>query len=554
MRISLKIVSLLFLVVMAFGAEISSAQVGFRRDFWFAVPLNNDANDVSAKVFTVFIQAHSTGTANVQVGSQNVLTKELAEGELWSLQLPKSVEMASSSVVDAERAIHVWGQNTDLAVYFLSRDPFTSDGFEVIPSSYWGTRYVVASYAALNVSPSFDLPSECCIVANEDNTEVTITPTRNIRANGNPAQVQYPKNVPFTITLQKGTCIQFQTAQEDGSSDLDLSGTEVNANKPVGVLGASACPFIPSDPYCDHISEMLLPTSRWGRSYHTLPFIGRKYGGDSFLLLAFQANQPVMRNGTVAAVLGKLTPYFVSDIAEPSVWTSSAPFMLVQYINGSTYGVPSGQSRNQGDPAMVQINPDELADTLLYVVIPFIAPAAGQNAFTNYLNIMLPRGFDSVCTFDGVPIGAAGDPFLFADSLSIGYRIKKVTPGAHRFRGPAPATAYAYGYTTDDSYAWPIDLGGNGKELSADVRGEMYIPHLAMSPNPLRKNERLHISLTGSLTESYTVQVTDILGNVCFETSGMEEDLSLWQLGSGIYTVTVVTDGQTYQEKLVIIE
>src|SRR5207247_2015379 len=120
--------------------------------------------------------------------------------------------------------------------------------------------------------------------------------------------------------------------------DFDLTGSVVISNNPVGLIGASQCPNIPIEyKYCDHICEMLPPVRIWGQEYHSVPFATR-VGGDTYLVIGSKPSQTVYRNNQVYCVLtNKYQAYFRPDISEPSHWTSNAPFMLVQYINSSTW-------------------------------------------------------------------------------------------------------------------------------------------------------------------------------------------------------------------------
>lgn len=425
------------------------------RDFWFAVPLNYDPNDISEKYFTIYISSIEPATVNIQISGQAAVKKRISAGEVWDYMLPKAVELKGSSTIEKDKAIHVWSDDGEISVYFMSRNPFTSDGFMVIPTLFWDTSYVVASYSALLIDPKFDLPSEFCIVADQNNTMITIVPSQDVRRADDPAKVLFKKDTPFTVILQRGESIQYQTVFDLGGSDLDLTGTVVTSTKPIGVIGASVCPFIPADPYCDHINEMLLPVSRWGRAYHTLPFAERRVGGDSFLLIASKDGQVIYRNGNLYATIDKFEIYFRPDIDEPSEWTSAAPFMLVQYINSSRYG---SSNQNQGDPAMLQVNPAEFAKTNLIIQTPSIVPGSNQNPFTNYINILFPKAALASLRYDGSPLpqDTTVKQFSILGSAWGGIRIRRASIGAHTISCDSPITACAYGYAREDSYAWSV--------------------------------------------------------------------------------------------------
>jgi hypothetical protein len=430
------------------------------RDLWMAIPQNFDPRDVNGEIFSLYITSEKNTTVNIQVTGQAVVKKPVTANQVLTHVLPRNLEINRSTAIETDKAVHIWSDNADLSVYFMSRNDFTSDGMYVIPTTGWGKDYVVAAATALYVSASVDLPSEFIIIANQDNTVVNVIPAQDIRAEGQPNTVRHPKGVPFTVFLKKGECVQYQTTQ---SQDLpwDLSGTVITSNNPVGVIGGSACPFIPADPYCDHVNDYIPPVRTWANTYYTMQFYGRKHGGDSFLIVASKNGQNIYRNGNLYATLGQYETYLRDDITGANNWTSDAPFMLVQYINSAEYGVPAGQIRNLGDPAMVVVNPSEqFAKTVIFQT-PNITPGSGQAAFTNYVNILLRTSSVPNTTMDGRPITS----YTPINRTPIpgtnweAFRIEKVGIGRHKIVSDSGVGVYIYGYGVDDSYAWAGALG-----------------------------------------------------------------------------------------------
>lgn len=430
------------------------------RDLWMAIPQNYDPKDVNGEVFSLYITSEKNTTVNIQVSGQAVVKKPVTASQVLTHVLPRNLEINRSSVIETDKAVHIWSDNADLSVYFMSRNDFTSDGMYVLPTTGWGKDYVVAAATALYVSAAVDLPSEFIIIANQDNTTVNIIPAQDIRAEGQPNVALHKKGVPFTLFLKKGECVQYQTTQ---SQDLpwDLSGTVVTSNNPIGVIGGSACPFIPADPYCDHVNDYIPPVRTWSNTYYTTQFVGRKWGGDSFLAVASKAGQTIYRNGNPYATMGRYETYLRDDIDGSNVWTSDAPFMLVQYINSARYAVPSGQPRNTGDPAMVVVNPaEQFAKTVIFQT-PNITAGSGQAAFVNYVNVLLRTTSVPNTTMDGrlitsfSPINRSPIPGTNWEA----FRIEKVLPGRHKIVSDSGVGVYIYGYGPDDSYAWAGALG-----------------------------------------------------------------------------------------------
>ncbi|MBS1904586.1 MAG: T9SS type A sorting domain-containing protein [Bacteroidetes bacterium] len=446
------------------------------RDYWFAIPQNFQANVDPTRYFYLYISSPNNATVYAQFGNGPVLQRLVNANSFVALassvnDFGKSIELQSSGIIE-NKTVHVWSPDADIAVSFLSRAPFTSDGMSSLPASGWGKDYVVAAYSAFLVDPSLaDMPSEFVVVANHDSTTVTITPSFDIRQNGKPTAVAHAAGTPFTVMLMRGECVQFQSVGPVSGSVPDLTGTLVHANHPVGVMGASVCPNIPApDASCDYVLEMLPPTQAWGQHYFSGPFAGRQYGGDAFLIIGTQPSQAIMRNGSsVYSIDTKMAPLFLYDISDASEWTSTAPFLLVQYIESSTHTAPSVSKRNSGDPAMMVLEPVEQYSTSASCIIPALGGSlgAGQPDFTNYINIFTPVANDSKVMVDGIGVnqllGTSRVKKQIGNStwehIQVKFNSAGGGAGGHTITSTAEVGVSSYGYTTDDSYAWPSALG-----------------------------------------------------------------------------------------------
>ncbi len=124
----------------------------------------------------------------------------------------------------------------------------------LLPTSAWGTNYV-----ALNAYDSGPHPTSMNIVAKEDGTEVTMVPPVNvIGGNGLPPG---SANGVYTFKLDAGEHAQF--TQQDA-----LSGSVIEASKPVGFMAGARCSFVPAGTYaCDHLEQMIPPVGALGNEY-----------------------------------------------------------------------------------------------------------------------------------------------------------------------------------------------------------------------------------------------------------------------------------------------
>ncbi len=428
------------------------------RDLWFTMA-ENYVNQVG-KYYTLYVTSPNNTTVNIEVTGKGSSKNQIIAGQVFTYNVPLAWEVTSSGVVE-QKGIHVWSDDADLTAYLLSRNPSTSDGMLIIPTTGWGTEYVVGAYGSLWEGYGgglIDFPSEFSIVANQDNTVCKIVPNVDIRVNGMP---DHKAGVAFTEVLNKGECIQYQAVLSQDCANYDVTGSVVTTNYPVGIIGASQCPNIPcTNEACDHICEMIPPVRTWAKTYLSVPFDTR-VAGDTYLVIATVPGQVITRNKHVYwTATNKYDFNFEPDISDASLWESSAPFFLAQYINSATYEAENGGDPNntKGDPAMVVINSVEQYVPHIIFQTPDIT---GPDGFSNYCNIMVDTAAVNTTLFDGAPIGSVRGssrmPIPYSNYRA--YRISQVAPGKHEVISDSGVGVYIYGYGTFDSYAWSGALG-----------------------------------------------------------------------------------------------
>jgi hypothetical protein len=126
----------------------------------------------------------------------------------------------------------------------------------LLPTSGWGTRYLaVNAFRPSAFGSSFTLD----VVALEDDTAVTLVPSTTMW--GGPGVPPAHQGVPTTYALKKGQVLQFAEFKE-------LTGSRLDANRPIGVWGGASCMNIDIDQLaCDAAQQQLPPTSALGREY-----------------------------------------------------------------------------------------------------------------------------------------------------------------------------------------------------------------------------------------------------------------------------------------------
>ena len=95
------------------------------------------------------------------------------------------------------------------------------------------------------------------VTAYKDDTQVTITTSVDTAAAGGaPA---FTAGAPQMVTLNAGDVIELATVAGD------LTGSRVESNKPVQVIGGHYCANVPDGfGYCDHLEEVMLSIEALG--------------------------------------------------------------------------------------------------------------------------------------------------------------------------------------------------------------------------------------------------------------------------------------------------
>ena len=149
---------------------------------------------------------------------------------------------------------------TDVPVVSYQINPYGGGSAAVtgasllLPTSVWDTNYV--GIHAYEAGPH---PASMNIVAAEDGTQVTMVPTNAVV--GGSGVPSGPANTPLTFTLNRGQHAQL-------TQDISLSGSVIQADKPIGFMAGARCSFVPSGVYaCDHLEQMVPPVQALGSEY-----------------------------------------------------------------------------------------------------------------------------------------------------------------------------------------------------------------------------------------------------------------------------------------------
>jgi hypothetical protein len=335
---------------------------------------------------------------------------------------------------------------------------FVSSATLLVPTPTWGTNFIAADAYRTDPNLSFVNGQPFIqIVASQDNTSVTISPTVPIV--GGPGVAGTGQGQPATYTLNRGQYVQF--LQND-----ELSGSPISADKPISVWGGSACMNIPVGSYaCDSAHQQLLPVSALGREYLGVRYRDRAGG--------VPENTPYT---LVGAVDGTTLTY--EPTIPPGAPTSLASGQTVEFSTGAEFVVRSQDSDHpfymslhmtgaqladgdQGDPEYVTvIPPEQYLPEYLFLTDPTYRNThlvfTRQKAVDGFRDVTL----DCLGTVTGwAPIGTAGQfEFARVDLTLNGAPVGNCNTGVHTAESTAPFGLTVWGWDTTCSYAYPAGM------------------------------------------------------------------------------------------------
>ncbi len=344
-------------------------------------------------------------------------------------------------------------------VYAHSQGNKSSDAFLVIPTPSLGKEYIVLAYKSDGYFSSTNgrTPSQFAIVATEDNTNIDIIPSVPTYVNGDLRQ---------NVTLNRGEVYLLQAKITSENLLADLTGTIINANKPIAVFAGHQRATLPVEDFLgassssrDFLCEQLPPIQAWGKSAFIVPFPQPKpitsIGKDIFRVLAANDNTEVYFNNSLVARLNR-GEYYESGIQTAGTITANGPILVAQYKKTSNDGGASYIS----DPFMMIIPPKEqfIENCKLVNIQAFEIQDNLQFSKVyqeHYITLVVPQDALTSTYLDNNLVSAG----LFQEIPNTNYYFAhiKVQEGTHTINSSKPIGVYAYGYGPANSYGY---IGG----------------------------------------------------------------------------------------------
>ncbi len=425
MRALLVLAVMVSVAISAHGQEPQMiAKNSEGKEFWLAFMKNfREATQRDGKAqenlrLQLFITSSHDATVRIQIEEleyDNTIT--IRANAVVPVQIPARAQLRM--VEQPERlAVHVTADTT-ISVYGLNSRFQTTDTFLGLPVQVLGKEYRAVGYTKL----SSDLLSTLSVIATDDQTDVTITPTVTT-STGRPA------GVPFTVRLRKGD-VYSVGARWESLGQCDLTGTLITSNKRIAVFSGHNCAYVPPKiDACNHLVEQLPPVSAWGKHY----YLGmlKERSRYTFRVIASQDLTKVFEDSRLVAVMRAGEYYENLNVNRHVQITADKPVLVAQFAQGFKNG------DSVGDPMMILVSPTQQFLNEYRIATPI------SGDWHHYINVVAPTSSIGEIRLNGRKI----DSTMFSVLGESRYSIAQVPIpfGSHMIRSETPFGLYSYGF------------------------------------------------------------------------------------------------------------
>ena len=348
-----------------------------------------------------------------------------------------------SDFANRNKGIHVFTSgDKDVSVLVMNVISGGSAG-EYLAYPYLDLGQESYDYYAVSTNstgPESFVHSEILVVAQDNDTEVTITPTQS---------VVFPRDAQSAdisnVTVSAGTSHVLTLHQRQTlllNSVEDLSRTKITSNKPLTVVSGHECGNVPYNVgFCEHLSVQIPPTVTWGKTFLLAPFAQRRSGHIYKIVTDGTSNNISLScNGMQTKTIE--FPYeFETNSNTYCFLTSSNPVFLTQLSKG-------GLLDGIGDPTLSPVVPiEQYFNRVSFDSLP-LSPFL---FFYNYISITVPAEHYSSNSvlLDGSPVRCTWTTIYNGNNQAVGYGCAmQVQNGGHvisRSRAVEKLSVIVYG-------------------------------------------------------------------------------------------------------------
>ena len=348
------------------------------------------------------------------------------------MALPTSLEITTNQTVES-KGIHVTS-DADVSVLFFYSGGASSDIYLALPTNSLGKEYLAVGFQESLSGRGFSgtqSPSEFLIVANQNNTNVSIT-TNCQSLSGTAAGSN------LNVVLNQGQTYQYQCGNTG-----DVTGSRIVSDKPVGVIAGSQCSDVPRGVgACDVLSEMMFPiASLYGTEFYSAPLPGD--GFDIYRIMAAKdgTTVTVSQSGTDTTHTLNRGQFKEVQFKAGARFTSNQPVSVTQYAIGI-------QQAGIGDPFQMTLVPTSAYRDSFRLFTP--------SGFTQgtFAVITAPNSSVASVKLNGVAVTG----FQPLPGGTHQYKVVAVPTGQSVVTASGPITVYGIGFAQFAAYGYPAGL------------------------------------------------------------------------------------------------
>ncbi|MBK7828737.1 IgGFc-binding protein [Nannocystis sp.] len=399
-------------------------------EFW-AAPLPQGF--AGANGFGVALTNTCAGPTHYQIDlvGKPLLMGEVAAGASKFVVMPRlpPLGFVEASILTTNGSYRVRTNCPVGALQFSGDGTWQSvDATRLYPTDRWGNDAWVMSWPTQSGVDS-DIESYFTVMARDDGTTVTIdspagiavSPILTIDADGD-----------GELMLDRGQILLLLAELPD-----DMTGARVAADGPITVFGGHVCASVPdTDGTCDHLEEVMPPTSALGKNHVVVP----PQGPDA---IAHMIRVVGTQDGTQVMTADLKVPKSVDaggfiefgPTMEPLAIAASAPVLVGQFMVSYGFGSSS-------DPSLLVQAPIEQFDTTHNFWTP-------EGWLLTTVAVAAPP--DTMATLDGEPVVG----WMPVKGTTMGVAVVVIdTPGPHVLIADQPVGIGVYGQEKYASYAY----------------------------------------------------------------------------------------------------
>ena len=399
--------------------------------------------------------------------------------------LPQSKDFAVTSIADRRKGLHVRSTgDEEIFVQVVSTYFNGYSNYLAYPcsgaSAHDGAEDSYTYYALSTVPPGPGFSkSQVLLVACQDDTSVTITPTKTVSLpqdaqDTSSESVDVAPGTAHTLTLHQQQTLLVANLNED------ITGTRIDSDRPLTVISGHECANVPpTTNSCEQLTVQVPPTYTWGYNFLIHHYTGRT--SDSFIKVIAAENSTVIsyRCGSARPAAFPISDaggsFFLRLTPAEGNCTlqSSSPVFVVQMAHGGDT-FTGGDGR--GDPVIAIVSP-----TQQYVSkTKFIVPQ--EVDFQNIISVFVPAEHyltgESSVLLDDQPLDCANWIVLLNTTsdtpAAAGYVCSSsVTGGAHNVSHASEnglLSVMSYGFNSLSGYAYLTGMQLQRLELEGETK------------------------------------------------------------------------------------